>query len=430
VSRKSLLDVANTFDNRLIQRMGRVLAKIAGLVNPRQTLLDRLPAGLAWRAKVLLYGWKVRTQVYWDDSRPPADLPYVLLVTHDLSASGAPRVLAELGSLLLSNRVNVIVLSFQDGPFRERLVEMGAIVVTNAGILMPYSSLAKKLARKARVAICNTVLTAQVVREVSAVVSTIWYIHEVSILTAHLEEHKTLADTFALPRLVWAGSELSAALIRPFRESVRVLPYGLDPLGSSLNRVPGLHDGPLRIAVFGTFERRKGQDLAVEAIHLLSPVERSAVELSLYGRVLQPEFFTIVEAALARTPEASFCGDLDAATYEAEAAAVDAVLVPSRDDTLPLVSLDALGAGRVLMCTPTTGTSAYLHSGVDSFVSATADPESIAAMLSAAIARRAEWPAIGNAGEALFTRTFSKTAFSKCILEAIEPFLGEAKIKT
>ena len=427
--RKTLLDVVNSYDDRLVHRVGKLLAKIELLVDPKQTLLDRLPAGLAWRAKVLLYGWRARTEVFSKKSKPLPELPYVLLVTHDLSASGAPRLVAELASILLSNRVNVIVLSAQDGSFREHLVDLGAIVVVNAAILMPYCSLAKKLGRSVPLVICNTVLTAPVVKQISSMAPTIWYIHEVSLLTAHLKEHNSLGGTFALPRLVWAGSELSAALIRPFRASVRILPYGLDPLNASESSAPGAHDGPLRIAVFGTFERRKGQDLVLEAVHLLSPAERRAVALSLYGRVLQPEFFAIVEALLARTPEARFCGDLDRAGYEAAALAVDAVLVPSRDDTLPLVSLDALGAGRVLMCTSATGTSTYLRSGVDGFVATSADPESIAAMLSAAIARRAEWPMLGKAGEVLFGRTFSKRAFSEHVLDAIEPFLVEARRK-
>jgi glycosyltransferase involved in cell wall biosynthesis len=426
MSGKDLLSAATTFDDRVVGRLGRWIVSIVRRIDPKYRFIALLPKVLAWHIKISLNVWAARTEVHHGQSMQPLDVPHVLLVSHELSATGAPRVVFEIADILISHGLGVAVLSAKDGPFREPLVELGAVVVINAAAMMPYSSIAECLAAQADVAICNTVVTAHVVRRVSGALPTFWYLHEVSMLAEDLVEHRKLAGTFALPNAVWAGSEICASLIRPHRDSVRVLAYGLNPLPSSLKQLPGAHEGPLRIAVFGSFEKRKGQDLAVAAVQRLASRERDAVKLSLYGQVLQSDFYASVEALVAQTPEAHLCGALDAKAYEAAVPGVDAVLVSSRDDTLPLVSLDALGAGRVLLCTPTTGTSAYLQPGVDGFVSAGADAESIANMLSSAIARRAEWPEIGKAGEALFNRAFSKTAFSQCILDAIEPFLGEA----
>jgi glycosyltransferase involved in cell wall biosynthesis len=44
-------------------------------------------------------------------------------------------------------------------------------------------------------------------------------------------------------------------------------------------------------------------------------------------------------------------------------AACDIVLTPSRDDSLPFVTLDALSLGKTVACSYSTGTSAYPHEG-------------------------------------------------------------------
>jgi glycosyltransferase involved in cell wall biosynthesis len=105
--------------------------------------------------------------------------------------------------------------------------------------------------------------------------------------------------------------------------------------------------------------------------------------------------------------------------YRAAMLACDAVCVPSRDDTLPLVSLDALGAGRVLMCTATTGTAAYLADGTSGFVAAAPDADAIAAMLARAVADRARWEEIAADGRAVFDRAFGQAPFLAILDDAV-----------
>ncbi|MEO6081349.1 MAG: glycosyltransferase family 4 protein [Steroidobacteraceae bacterium] len=360
------------------------------------------------------------TLIYRGEARLPQGGPHALLVSNDLSASGAPKIIFEIAQILHASGFQVAVLSGSDGPFRTALTAAGISSIVDPNVFKPDAPIVMALAAASDFAICNTVLTAPVVRSLSPMIPTYWYIHEVSLVSEMLAIDPTLAPTFALPMSMWSGSELSAAEVRPFRRDIKILPYGLDPLLPSGHKLSTPHD-PIRIAIFGSIERRKGQDIALEAIALL-PVElRQMISLSIYGRVLDATFARMLRNTLKSLPEVTIHGELAPEAYRRKMLECDAVLISSRDDTLPLVSLDALGAGRVLMCTPTTGTSAYLSNGVDGFVAGATDAQGMAAMITDAILRRDSWPKIGIAAQKLFALAFSKEAFAARLRAEIEP---------
>jgi glycosyltransferase involved in cell wall biosynthesis len=87
------------------------------------------------------------------------------------------------------------------------------------------------------------------------------------------------------------------------------------------------------------------------------------------------------------------------------------VIVPSRSDTLPLVSLDALSSGVPLVCTLQTGTSAYIEDGISGYVIPTASVKDMVQTLRKVLARRAEWERVGAAGAAVFDKHFAQEAF-------------------
>lgn len=356
-----------------------------------------------------------------------ATMGEALLVTHDLSASGAPRVVLVLAELLVEAGYGVTVLSPSDGPLAAEFLAAGADVVIAADALAPPGAdlsagpgfdMRATLAAACDLALVNTVVGWPATAALAGRLPCFWYLHEVSLLEEMLAAEPGVAAALARAHAVWAGSELSAGLARPHRADVRIMPYGLQPVVGERAQVGS--GRPLRIGVFGSLERRKGQDLARAALDLLSPAERSALRVECYGRVLDEDF----AAALGgESPGFVLLGELSADEYRRAILACDAVLMPSRDDTLPLVTLDALGAERLLMCTATTGTSAYLNSGVDGFVAAEPTADAIAAMLSAALAERDRWPEIAAAGREVFDRCFSRAAFAGRVLDAF----GEAE---
>ena len=228
----------------------------------------------------------------------------ILIVSNDLSGSGAPKIVFEMARVLVDSGHNVVVLSPSDGVFGSRLHDIGATVIVDHYVL-EVSTLLSQLAKISDLVICNTSVTKKVVYRLSPTLPTYWYIHEVAHLNRLFRRNPAIAK---MPRGIWAGSELSASIIRPYRSDVHTFPYGLDPIVCE-RPVDPLEDAKFRISVFGSFEMRKGQDLAISAVASLPAPYKSRVRMKLFGRVLDAGLHRALLDKVSTIPEITICGE-------------------------------------------------------------------------------------------------------------------------
>lgn len=378
-----------------------------------EALLARLPNRVSRYGHDLLRGRDLSAFRQGSGSAPLA-----LLASHDLSLSGAPRIVLEMAQALLDRGSRVVVVAMADGPMRAEFEAAGATVLIDPRPRQRARYL-RQLAEQAEIAIANTVASAPLVAAWAPVVPTIWYLHEVSLLERVLESGR-IDRPLAMAAQIWAGSEICAAIVRARRPEVLVLPYGVEPISGT----GPASSGPLEIGVFGSIERRKGQDLALAGLAQLDAAQRQAIRLRLFGRVLEPDFAAGVLRDCEKMEEASFEGERDRAGYVAAIAGMDAVLVCSRDDTLPLVSIDALSAGRMLLLTRAVGTAEWLEDDVDALIEKGTDAAAMRALFARALAARPRAAEIGAAARDRFERCFSRQAFVHSFFAQIEAAKG------
>ncbi|KUY98717.1 hypothetical protein WS50_05365 [Burkholderia territorii] len=152
---------------------------------------------------------------------------------------------------------------------------------------------------------------------------------------------------------------------------------------------------------------------------LASRCRERKVVLKLYGRDHEPTFVATLKKLVADMPDVELGPELPHDAYIAALRASDIVLSAARDDTLPLVSLDALALGRVMVCTRETGTADFLEEGISGFVAAQASPEAVAAALERALDRIADWPAIGANARRVFEENFTRHSFHQRTLSLL-----------
>ena len=317
-------------------------------------------------------------------------------------------IVEEMARFFRSRACRTVVAAPVNGPLSESLARQGTVVIVDPDLLKPGRRVID-LASSVDLVICNTVATARVAAACADRARVIWYIHEISLLRERLGADPSVAAALEGAYQVWVGSALPAAIVRPLRPDVAVVSYGLDPVQPPFRKQED--DGRLRIGIFGSVEARKGQDLALKAIETLAPNERAQISVALYGRILELDFAKGVLALASKMPEVVYGGELDRQRYLDELRNMDAVLVPSRDDTLPLVTLDGLSSARVLISSKAVGTAAYLENGVNAFIAETPTVAGFSALLKTAIARRTEWERIGAAGRRVFDEFFSRKEF-------------------
>ncbi|UVI40851.1 glycosyltransferase family 4 protein [Qipengyuania spongiae] len=353
------------------------------------------------------------------------DQPLALVATHDLSLSGAPRTALDLARALMQMGYQVVAVAMADGPMRKEYEAAGVTLLIDP---MPRrkARYLRNLATKAEIALANTVVCAPLVDAWSKYAPVCWYLHELSLLE-HLLQQGRIARPLTNAGRIWTGSELCARIVRPYRLDTVVLPYGLAPVSAG---TPFDNDF-LDVGIFGSVEPRKGQDLAIDGLLRLAPEDRARIRLHFYGRLLDPLFAKGFLDHCATIEQATYGGELDQADYRAMLGRMDAILVCSREDTAPLVSIDALSAERLLLLTRAVGTSAWLNDGEEALIEQEASAAAMSRLYERALAAWPDRMRIGSAARARFDQTFAWDTFvnqlEKEIVAARDTFFAVSK---
>lgn len=263
----------------------------------------------------------------------------ILALTPGLSHTGAPLMLYNLLAALQGEcRITLCSLTGEHGPLAEE--------IRAAGLELSGPDIG---GRSFDVCLCNTVLTSRNVVELSRSLPVVWWIHEpASGLNHFLGNAANTAAFAAATRIVfptrWQAERVYGPWLR--RDNWEVVPSavrppedpGPPPFSSSPDRFTLVH--------LGTVEPRKGQDLTMQAVALLGD---AGVHVHFVGAL------TAQGEALARAVPSglrerlTFTGPLPPAAAASCLKAADAVVLPTRDDLIPLTVLEAMHYGRPVL---------------------------------------------------------------------------------
>jgi glycosyltransferase involved in cell wall biosynthesis len=345
----------------------------------------------------------------------------VLLVFHELSNSGAPRALYETARHLITAGHYVVAISPADGFYRDELRKIGAIVIVDELLLTEHPTV-YDFARNFDFAIVNTIVAWPFIRQNTSQLDCYWYLHESDSILSYANDlphfRKAIQDTKA----VWVNGKRAKALTESLRPDIAVIECGIVPPLSSVNgRKLSAWDKRFRakIGVFGSYESRKGQDLAVAAINQLPPSLVNKIELNFFGRILDQVYYDDVKQRASHNPAIFFGPELSHEACIDELVRSDIVLIPSRDESMSLVGLDAIAAGKIVICSLQVGLSRYLQSGENAFITQTPAPEELASAIMEALLSAAEWPQIGGKAQQAFNQTFTEAAYRDRIFRAL-----------
>jgi GT2 family glycosyltransferase len=340
----------------------------------------------------------------------------VLILLHDLSNSGAPRVAFDMARTLVEADHFVVVMAPEDGFFRDRLVAIGVTVIVEPLLLAQHESLLH-FARNFDRVIINTVVAWPAVLQLSRAVEVYWYIHEAQWIADEFEHRGDYVQALLEAKEVWVVSKRAQCIIRKRRADVRIVETGVaDPFeGCNFHGTIREPNSPVVVAIIGSYEPRKGQDLAIDGIKLLPAAIRSHCVFNFFGRILDRPFHSTISHRARGMPEVRLFAELSHDECLNAMRNADVILCPSRDDSFSLVAMEALALGKVLLCTRTTGASDYIRHRSSGFVILENTPRSISAAIVRCLRMRAAWPEIARNGREIFLGHFGQEAFSERI---------------
>jgi len=346
----------------------------------------------------------------------------VVFVTNNLrETEGAPKVLLEVvrAAVRVPN-LKCHVISPYDGGVREQLEAIGAVVhVLPALQLLHYRRRADFLSAgepafqlleklNPEMIFGNTIEAFwAITRGIQRQRRTAWLIHEsVPPLQAFEQLDPTVRLEFLealekTDRLIFVSAATRRVFGNP-KNSI-VIPNGV-PIAARRERAANPDEPPTIICV-GTVCERKGQDVLVEALAKLIDLPWRCL---LVGARPSPFLRTLQERVRALQLEERITLIPETPQVEQYYAVADLAVIASREESAPLVSLEALARGIPLVSTDAFGLKEQLTGSDAALLIPINDPEALAAAIRSLLAGRSDAERLAANGPAWVEKNFSQ----------------------
>jgi len=291
----------------------------------------------------------------------------LLLISQDLSLSGAPIMVSHLAKWCKAHSIFVVVMSPVDGPLRETLAEADIPLIIDPLLATGYEAFTKfgchlpvrshrsftRFARDFDCVVASTIFAAPLIRDASKeAIPHIWWIQEGLVGNHYLNKYSVLPAVLGLAEVIITPDKCSRRIYQAFaRRPIRVLPYGIPDVAQGRSSRQERPVGPLRFLLLGTIEHRKGQQTLLEAVRRLQPEVLDRSEFLIVGRPHDAKLAAVVRTAAEASPHIHFretVGHNDALALIQE---TDVMLCASSDETGPLILIEAMALGKAILST-------------------------------------------------------------------------------
>lgn len=303
----------------------------------------------------------------------------VILVSHEMTRTGAPLVLKDLASVLIDKGYNVIVFSPAYGKLVEEYNNMGCIVIIQMDLLKgryddeivlqesEIRLLANMISYSDFSVFCTLVLHNIIKFFIDTEYEIYWWLHEGSI--SFEQCYKLLPEKLSDNIHVLSVCEYVAKRFDQFNLNNYkgdILNYMVEDIDNYIRKES--NSDKVNFICVGTIDYRKGQDLLLKAIEILPFDYLKRTTFTFVGSKHNPRIVEKLEKMTRMYDNISYQYDLTREDVFALYEKMHCIIAPSRDDPMPVVLTENMIIGNICMCSDHTGTADYIESGENGFV--------------------------------------------------------------
>lgn len=293
----------------------------------------------------------------------------ILLVSHEMSLTGAPIVLHTLGKTLQGLGYNVTIMSPFDGPLVEAIVEDNIPVIIYEKLYA--NDFLRTYAECFDLILINTVVTYRLIEQLRGTqVPILWWIHDSKA------SYEVGGFRECLPKLLpsnvqiyCAGEYAQEKLLEyypEYRKKTDILYYCVPDViekYDNLNyKLPFEKNGRVLFTIIGQQDSRKGHDIFAAAINELSPEAREKAVFLFIGKPLDQNIKIAVDDICTSYPDNVFY--IEEVNHHAIFSVIsqsDCIVCSSKDDPLPVFITEAMMMGRLTICSEFTGSAPIIE---------------------------------------------------------------------
>lgn len=358
----------------------------------------------------------------------------LLVVTHELSRSGAPIILWEVAKYMAERGFHISVLSPFEGPLHQAYTDAGMqvdilpSVLEDARIILNYLDDHDLL-------LANTILAFRTIHAAKAFhKSCIWWVHE-SIFGQNLANSSpSVAQAFDTANAVIFPSQATSDLYTHFSSQSNYYPIhlGLDlqvPCKQEIEAPFTRKAGMMYIVSVASIESRKGQDILLQGIKNLPADIAAKMECYLIGRILsksEMQYCQKITGLARRMGNVHILGDIPSESVKSYLQAADVFVLPSRDEALPVSLLEAMAFGKSIIATKVGGVPEIIDHEVNGLLVDNEDAQGIADSLLRLYQDRRLIEQLGERARMTFQERLSFSKFAEQMFQLVNRTAGNS----
>ena len=333
-----------------------------------------------------------------------SDKRRLLIVSHEMTLSGAPIQLAHLVLWLKQHGWSPTIVTPEVGPLAEKLRGIDIIYEPQLLVDPAYSAL-RRLIPQFDCVVANTIATWEAVQACQFErVPVVWYIHETQVGVQLMQIIHMIEPSLAVADAIVTPTQTTARVYAPFRSKpIDVIAYGIPPIAAGAKT----STGKVQLAVVATYEARKGQDLLLDAVERLPGDVRALCLFQLIGRPLEQAFSTALATRAAALGNVQLLGSLGHEAALQTIRETDVVVCPSRDETMPIVLLEAMSMGKPTVSFDVGGIHEWIVDRVNGMLAPAQDTTALASAIERLVWEPELRRNIGAAARETFERHFT-----------------------
>ncbi len=341
-----------------------------------------------------------------------------LLVSHELTRTGAPVVLQDLAYVLRDNGYQVIFVSPTLGQLRDELVQNGITVVIDPHVFneLKINTISDVFANEADVVFACTIVTHPFVQRQKKRV--FWWLHEGEVsfdmykgkLPDKLEENVQIlyGGEYAKQQAYKAG----------YAYPGKQLLYGVEDLGWHEKKF-GINAQRVRFMCVASFIERKGQDVLIKALSYLNYYDLCNSEFIFIGAQYDQRITEMICKAEKHFSNVKLLTEVNRSELFELYARTDCIICPSRDDPMPVVLAENMSLGNICICSTGTGTSYLIEDGENGFIFETESAKHLAEKIHEVLLMRDKLESVCKQSRNTFLQYFDRKIFEENVISLI-----------
>lgn len=356
--------------------------------------------------------------------RQNIDNKKILVITHQLSRTGAPIVLLDMIKVYHQHGYQIEVITMLDGELREELEKL-QIPIKVQEHFMDQVDAFLSYAGKFDLVVANTLVTFEAIHLLKYMkVPVLWWLHEGRQYFDYFAN--VLPDFKVLPANIHVfsvGHYVQRVIEDLYGVHTEILHFGIGDLPAQNEK--RVDNEKVCFLTAGTYSKVKAQDVLVDAIRKLPEGYLARAEFFFCGneQMYDESVFFPVKQLSKDYENVTLLHQLSRQETLEWMERCDCLIAPSRIDPMPTVAAEVMMKGNLCLCTDVCGVAHYIQDGVNGFTVPAEDAGALAGKIKYVIHNNSRLDSVRKAGRIIYETYFAMKVFEDKVLNLAENYI-------